>query len=67
MSISVLSLIFLVIFQREMHHVAKTQIHILGEENEEIIYSKRFKALLLAYAVIVILLIPVVYFLFFMS
>lgn len=61
-----LSFLLMIIFQREIRHVAKAQIHILGQENEEIIYSKRLRVLLFLYTLSIILLMILVYFLYLM-
>ncbi len=53
-AMSVVSITALIIFQREIRHVAKTQIHILGRENEEIIYSRRLRAALFLYSIVMV-------------
>jgi len=54
--ICVLSAGALIVFYREIMHVCKGEVQILGDENASVIYTKRFKFFLAFYVFMVVFL-----------
>lgn len=54
--VCILSAGALIVFYREIIHVCKGQVQILGEENSSVVYTGRFKFLLSLYIFMVLFL-----------